>query len=137
MIAGFIKTALLAFAVATAANNTPWVARQIGKVFPVVTPITVTSTAATSVGGADETVISGWAIKHYGRCKFQGVFFYAGKLGGVPVAAVFNDPPKVRSGGRQEWDGLMVAVPENGLWLLEGEVLHSCFGVNVRSPFFP
>jgi len=116
-------------------NRLEWAQRIAGGAFPVVTSLIVTSTIPTVIDGADGVMLSGNAEK-LRNCTFQGLTWYIGGPYGVPIVARFLDRPAVYGVGHLEWSALVVGITQDRLFETYGEVIHSCWGVMVRTPFY-
>lgn len=117
-------------------------ARAYGLLDPVVTPIQVTSIAPIAMptlSGIPRTgsIISGEATILRDECDYIDLTW---KLDGgekkVEVEAFFEDPPEVRSSGKQYWRALVVNVPPDQLYQTEGVANHRCGAFPVSSPFY-
>lgn len=117
--------------------QTDYFAKLHGMAWPVVTPITVTSVESETVNGHPGSRVQGMATIQREQCDYIDVSFrLQGSDREVSVAAFFADPARVREGGKQSWEALMVGVPPHRLSRTIGEVRHECGIFPVVSPFF-
>lgn len=112
-----------------------WAQRFVGDVFPVVTPLRIESVTPAEVDGLPGVRIAGSAEKLRG-CTYQGIEWRLSGPFGVPLAARFEDPPRVNPVGRLAWAGLLVGITQERLFETYGEAIHTCWGVTVRTMFF-
>lgn len=132
----FLPVALTTFIAAHSILNAEWFQRQLGVYFPVVTEITVTSVEDVMVDEQQGVKLAGDALKLM-NCKYLGIEWKLVGPQGVTVTARFSDPPKVNPTGELHWDGLLVGISRERLVSTYGEVVHSCFGVHIRSRLYP
>ena len=117
------------------ANRIEWVQRAMGDAFPVVTGLVITSAEPTIVDGANGVMLAGDANK-LRNCTYQGLVWYLGGAYGVPITARFLDRPAVNGIGHLSWQAIVVGITPDRLFETYGEVIHSCLGVIVRTPFY-
>lgn len=115
--------------------NAEWFQRQLGTVFPVVSSLEITSVEPTDVDGVEGVKITGDATKLH-NCTYEGIDWYLGSPYGVPITAKFLDSPKQNQKGRIHWTNLLVGITPERLSETYGEVIHSCYGVVIRTPFY-
>jgi len=117
------------------ANQTEWCQRLMGRMFPVVTLLTVTHAEPVLIDGEEGVKLSGWATKNY-NAAYKGVYFNLVSPYGVPLTARFSDKPKNNAAGILHWDMLVVGIPPDRIYEAYGEVKHSFYGLMIRSPFY-
>jgi len=109
--------------------------RFAGHIWPVVTPLRVDSVTPTIMDGLPSVVLSGTANKLQ-DCTYRAIEWSLGGPWGVPVHAKFMDRPQVNGVGGLRWEALIVGITADRLFETYGEVIHSCWGVTVRTPFY-
>ena len=109
--------------------------RFAGHMRPVVTLMHVESVKATVMDGLPSVVLSGTAEK-LRDCTYRAIEWSLGGPYGVPVNAKFMDSPQVNGVGSLRWEALIVGITADRLFETYGEVIHSCWGVTVRTPFY-
>jgi hypothetical protein len=123
-------------------SQTETAARAYGLIDPAVTPIQVTSIQSIqlpSLSGIPRTasIISGEADILREECDYIDLTW---KLSGgeksIEVEAFFEDPPEVRTKGRQYWRALVVNVPPDQLYQTKGYANHRCGAFPIQSPFY-
>lgn len=108
-----------------------------GSIYPVVSPVQVTSVEPVTINGIQGSRISGYATIERGQCDYMNIeWTLDGRQRSVAVTAFFADAANVRGPGRQEWQALMVGVPPYKLSQTSGDVRHRCGMFPVSTPFF-
>lgn len=113
-------------------------AHVIGTLFPVVTPLEITSITKTNLPGFPSSIITGTSTK-LRDCDQRDMFWFIseGENEGS-VFSTFLDRPESRSTGPMTFKGIVVGLPPERIKFARAEVVHDCFGGNVRvvSQFF-
>jgi hypothetical protein len=111
-------------------------AKLQGRIFPVISKLTVESVTPTTIGGQSAVRISGTAIK-FRECNYDGISWSIGSNNtqGV-VRAFFEDKAVGRQLGLQRWNALIVGITPERLELTSALVHHRCDGFPVHSKFF-
>ncbi len=136
-------SAALASALAlTLLANTQVAAELHGRIWPVVTPLTVTSITPTYRHVADgvppmlSTRIAGDAVI-LRECDNPRVKW---ELQGVTktydLKVENGDPPQDRKLGPSHWESIIVGIAPDHLYQTRGYAEHSCDGLPVKSPFY-
>lgn len=112
-------------------------ARIQGTIWPVVTPLVVSSVEPVQIDGTTGTRLRGVATIQRKGCDFRGVDWDLtdGKKS-ARVVAYFSDAAEIRTDGVQEWEALMIGVPPSRIGETVGHVRHKCGASPVETPFF-
>jgi len=104
----------------------------VGNYFPVVTPLKIDSIEEIFDKGLPSVIISGTSTK-LRNCdqRTMNWFIREGRNEGS-VFSMFMDEPKSREIGVIEFKGIVVGLPKNKIEFSRSEVVHDCFGGQVR-----
>lgn len=118
-------------------SHTEVAARLNGLVWPVVTPLVVSSAEPVKIDGIDGTRLRGAATIKRKGCDFRGVDWdLTDGDNNARVIAYFADEAELRGDGVQQWEALMIGVPPERIGETVGRVQHKCGAFPVETPFF-
>jgi hypothetical protein len=107
-------------------------ANLIGRHFPVVTPLNITSVEKIVNFGLDSSLIKGTSTK-LRDCDQRTMSWFIGEGGNEgSVVSLFKEKPQSREKGLIEFTGIVVGLPPEKLDFARSEVGHDCFGGYVR-----
>lgn len=116
-------------------DQLPAIQRAIGSLFPVVSPLEITSIEPVEFNNTNGSKLSGHATKRL-DCTYEGLEWRLVSPYGVPIAVQFLEPPHVNAPGEIFWSGLLVGIEPSRINETYAEVIHTCHGVTIRTHFF-